>query len=143
MGDYTDTSHTWMIVGTNVGLYEDHGFLLHQGSYTSIDDPKGGVPQPKGIQPFGSYASSINGLGDIVGHYTGTNGNGTWLPAAPSVIGLDAHSVSDGPTPCRRLPIRGGTDNLCGCFVCECALTPCRRTQGAVWGRRCTFGRRP
>jgi probable HAF family extracellular repeat protein len=51
--------------GDIVGYYRDlygipHGFLLHGGTYSTIDDPNG---------VKGTYARGINACGNIVGFY--------------------------------------------------------------------------
>src|SRR5579864_334346 len=61
--------------GDIVGYYEDsaaitHGFLLHQGLYTTFDEPKA-------IPGSGTFAQGINSQGDIVGEFrdhTGVDG---------------------------------------------------------------------
>jgi probable HAF family extracellular repeat protein len=57
-----------------VGLYTDannvnHGFVLLQGQYTTLDDPNAGTGAFHGTLAFG-----INASGKIVGNYTDANG---------------------------------------------------------------------
>lgn len=54
------------IVGEYIGTSGLHGFLLHGGVYTNLDDPNG-----VGI----TGATGINRQGDIVGYYYGSAGN--------------------------------------------------------------------
>src|SRR5450759_1616059 len=57
--------------GDILGYYDDvglltHGFLLHQGTYTTLDDPLAGK---LGAETLGTFPSSIGDNGDIMGSY--------------------------------------------------------------------------
>lgn len=60
--------------GDIVGSYDDaklvrHGFLLRDGTFTTIDNPNGGDGPPGPLGNQGTTLYDINGSGDIVGRY--------------------------------------------------------------------------
>ena len=60
--------------GDIVGSYDDaklvrHGFLLRDGTFTTIDNPNGGNGPPGPLGNQGTTLYDINASGDIVGRY--------------------------------------------------------------------------
>jgi hypothetical protein len=105
-------THAWGInpQGDIVGSYDDednvrHGFLLHDGQFTTIDNPNGGhgPPGPGGVKQ-GTTLYDINALGDIVGRYINEDNiahsflsrHGVFYPVdVPDAQGTQADSINE------------------------------------------------